>query len=665
MGAVDVSVVIATYRRERLLLEAIASVCSQPGVVLEVIVVDDSPEGTAEAGVRSFADPRVRYVHRSTPSGGHPGAVRNDGVAVARAPLLHFLDDDDRLVDGVPSRPRGRDHVRAVPPWPSAASFPSGTTRRSAIKSSGYFQRVAAASKRIRGRRWFAAQVLFREMPFVNSACMVRRDVFNAFRGLRRRPPRLTRTSTFICVSGAGGFQFVDRDVLHYRVGAPSIMNEFRRTAGVADGDICPTATARSTALQADHGLARIPRVADYRAHPAAAGKSPASAPAREGDVSDGVKSAIRLRRDRQRGERRHACVWPREEGRQGTPRRAGGFRQAAGGSRSGRHENWIRPIRVRPLGFVALRGRPDEVLRVGPLPPTRDRTSRRRAWRRASPPAGRSATADIEPYYGAAERIYAVHGSSDGDPTEPGRTAPIPTLRFPHQGFARTLASVSRRMAFRWGISREVSITGMGASASSAATCDGYYCRLDAKMDAEIACIRPAVGTGNVQLVTETECLQVLVSPEGKRATGVRLRRGSASIRRPRRLRRGLRGPHGDAAPPPAVAHDGQPPGASGTTTGASGGTCAATRSPRPFLVMGLQPLPPMHTKTFAINSFYGPTEEWPYPQGVIQMAGQLPTLRSAGLRPRARGPQPRLLLHGRGAVDRETWAHLRRVTR
>jgi len=33
------------------------------------------------------------------------------------------------------------------------------------------------------------------------------------------------------------------------------------------------------------------------------------------------------------------------------------------------------------------------------------------------------------------------------------------------------------------------------------------------------------------------------------------------------------------------------------------------------------------MHTKTFAINSFYAPSEEWPYPQGVIQIVGQLPT--------------------------------------
>jgi hypothetical protein len=33
------------------------------------------------------------------------------------------------------------------------------------------------------------------------------------------------------------GFTFVDGDVLQYRVGAPSIMNESRRTQGAADRD--------------------------------------------------------------------------------------------------------------------------------------------------------------------------------------------------------------------------------------------------------------------------------------------------------------------------------------------------------------------------------------------------------------------------------------------
>ena len=37
---------------------------------------------------------------------------------------------------------------------------------------------------------------------------------------------------------------------------------------------------------------------------------------------------------------------------------------------------------------------------------------------------------ADLEPFYGEAERLYAVHGSTGSDPTEPWRSTPFPLPR-------------------------------------------------------------------------------------------------------------------------------------------------------------------------------------------------------------------------------------------
>jgi glycosyltransferase involved in cell wall biosynthesis len=236
MSAIDVSVVIPTFRREHLLPEAIASVCSQEGVSVEVIVVDDSPEGSAEAAVRAMNEPRVHYMRRETPSGGRPGAVRNDGVARANAPLLHFLDDDDHLFPGclrdlADSFARG-DHAMAY-----GRVVPFGDDRAILDHEAQYFKDVAAFSKRLRGRRWYAAQLLFRKMPFLNCACMVRRDVFQQFGGYDPELPRLEDVDLFLRIGRARGFAFVDRDVIHYRVGAPSIMNELRRTKGEHDPD--------------------------------------------------------------------------------------------------------------------------------------------------------------------------------------------------------------------------------------------------------------------------------------------------------------------------------------------------------------------------------------------------------------------------------------------
>lgn len=57
---VDVSVVIPTSRRERQVLAAVASALAQTGVGVEVVVVDDSPEGSARAPIATLTGRRLR-----------------------------------------------------------------------------------------------------------------------------------------------------------------------------------------------------------------------------------------------------------------------------------------------------------------------------------------------------------------------------------------------------------------------------------------------------------------------------------------------------------------------------------------------------------------------------------------------------------------------------
>jgi len=151
--------------------------------------------------------------------------------------LLHFLDDDDRLFDGclldLSVSMKANGHAMAF-----GRVVPFGDDAAVREHEREYFARVAVASKRIRGRRWFAAQLLFRNMPFVNSACMLRRDVFNEVGGYDTSLRAYEDVDLFLRIGRARGFAFVDRDVLHYRVGAPSIMNELRRTMGEADRDM-------------------------------------------------------------------------------------------------------------------------------------------------------------------------------------------------------------------------------------------------------------------------------------------------------------------------------------------------------------------------------------------------------------------------------------------
>jgi glycosyltransferase involved in cell wall biosynthesis len=89
----DVSVVIPTHNRRRLLGQAVRSALGQVGVEVEVVVVDDgSSDGTADA-VASLGDDRVRLIRHRRPLG--VAVARNAGAGAARGAWVALLDDDD------------------------------------------------------------------------------------------------------------------------------------------------------------------------------------------------------------------------------------------------------------------------------------------------------------------------------------------------------------------------------------------------------------------------------------------------------------------------------------------------------------------------------------------------------------------------------------------
>src|ERR1700759_5612792 len=98
--SVDFSVVIPTCRRIKELPEAIQSVLGQANVTVEVIVVDDCPDGSARQLVEGFHDPRITYLKNGEATGGIPSIVRNAGWPLASGRYVHFLDDDDIVPEG-------------------------------------------------------------------------------------------------------------------------------------------------------------------------------------------------------------------------------------------------------------------------------------------------------------------------------------------------------------------------------------------------------------------------------------------------------------------------------------------------------------------------------------------------------------------------------------
>ncbi|MCO5064236.1 MAG: GMC family oxidoreductase [Rhizobiaceae bacterium] len=231
----------------------------------------------------------------------------------------------------------------------------------------------------------------------------------------------------------------------------------------------------------------------------------------------------------------------------------------------------------------------------------------------------------DLEPYYEQAEILFRVHGAPDGDPSDPPRRKPFPGAPIPHGPIVsdmvrRLEASGTPTAAIPVGIDY-----GDGGSCVLCATCDGHFCTLDAKMDAETAAMRPALATGNVYLSTQTECLKVETSADGNRATGVVLRRGGAEhvVKAPViAVCGGLPGSAGLLRRSRNERH----PDGLGNAGGALGRYLAGHSVGMIFPFVSWKTVPPIFTKTFAINSFYESAPDWPYPTGVVQIGGQMP---------------------------------------
>jgi glycosyltransferase involved in cell wall biosynthesis len=89
----EVSAVVPTRNRSRLLPMTLRSVLRQSDVRLEIVVVDDASTDETRDVVAAFGDPRIRLIRNATPMG--PNAARNRGAKEARGEWLAFVDDDD------------------------------------------------------------------------------------------------------------------------------------------------------------------------------------------------------------------------------------------------------------------------------------------------------------------------------------------------------------------------------------------------------------------------------------------------------------------------------------------------------------------------------------------------------------------------------------------
>ena len=132
----------------------------------------------------------------------------------------------------------------------------------------------------------------------------------------------------------------------------------------------------------------------------------------------------------------------------------------------------------------------------------------------------------ELEPYYSRAESIFKVHSNAGEDPTEPPLSANYPFKAMPH---APRIQEVADALGDRGltpfhaplALNRNVDAPNQSLCIRCD-TCDPFPCKINAKMDAQTACIDPALKHDNITLITGATVERLHTDESGRKVKAV-----------------------------------------------------------------------------------------------------------------------------------------------
>ncbi len=249
----------------------------------------------------------------------------------------------------------------------------------------------------------------------------------------------------------------------------------------------------------------------------------------------------------------------------------------------------------------------------------------------------------DLEPYYTQAEHLYFVHGNRGEDPTEPKAGAPYkyPALR--HEPRIQELHDDWTRMGLRpfhlpVGVMLDEERREQSACIRCS-TCDGFPCLVNAKADAQVVCVDPALKHSNVSLVTGALVTRLETAASGREVTKVHVERNGERETYMGGIVVVSAGAINSAALLLKSANDKHPKGLANSSDVV--GRHYMCHNNSVMLAISKTPNPTVFQKTIGLNDFYFKADDFDFPLGHISMVGKqdLESLR-AGAPPFAPGP-------------------------
>jgi choline dehydrogenase-like flavoprotein len=260
----------------------------------------------------------------------------------------------------------------------------------------------------------------------------------------------------------------------------------------------------------------------------------------------------------------------------------------------------------------------------------------------------------DLEPYYTEAEHLYQVHGERGEDPTEPPASA---RYRFPavtHEPRIQQLSDDFARLGYQpfhtpLGIMLDERNRRL-SRCIRCGTCDGHPCLVNAKSDAQVVCVDPALEHENVSLLTNAYVSRLETSASGREVTRVLVDRDGQRESYSADIVVVSCGAINSAALLLRSANDRHPRGLANGSDVVGRHYMGHINSV--LMALSRCPNPTVFQKSLALNDFYFGSPEWAYPMGHISFVGKLDGVTLSAGAP-AIAPGWTLELMGRHSLD------------
>lgn len=233
----------------------------------------------------------------------------------------------------------------------------------------------------------------------------------------------------------------------------------------------------------------------------------------------------------------------------------------------------------------------------------------------------------ELEPYYMEAERLYQVHGERGSDPTDPPASGPYAYPAVSHEPRIQQLSDDFARLGLRpFPVPLGIMLDETNRRQSRCircATCDGHPCLVQAKSDAQVVCVDPALRHPNVTLLTGAYVSRLETSASGREVTQVLVERNGARESYSADVVVVSAGAINSAALLLRSVSDQHPRGLANGSDVVGRHYMGHVNSV--LMALSKCPNPTVFQKTLGVNDFYFGSPEWQYPMGHLSFVGKL----------------------------------------